>query len=55
MNIEEEELDVLRRLGKWVGVFLAVGVFGAVVYWLVKVAMFLVLVWWLLFRLPTMF
>ena len=53
MNNEEEV--VIKRYGKYFLVAAIVAVGGVVAYWFVKFALFLVLLWFIFFRLPTFF
>jgi len=54
-KIEKGEYDVLKQYGKYVLVAATVAFGWIVAYWLIKFALFLMLLWFIFFRLPTFF
>lgn len=54
-NIEKADYDVLKQYGKYVLVAAIVAFGGMVMCWLLKLALFAWMVWFVIFRLPAMF
>lgn len=52
---KKETEDVLERYGKFVLVAALIAFGGTVAYWLLKVVLFAVMIWFVLFQLPSMF